>query len=130
MQDGDEWVINGEKWFSSFAGIASFIIVMAVTDPDNPPHQRQSMFVVHTETPGINVLRHIGLGYQPLGGGREGYVRYEDVRVPADHMLGDRGGAFVVAQTRLGGGRIHHAMRTVGLARRIFDMLCERAVSR
>ena len=72
-----------------------------------------------------------GLGYQPLGGGgREGYVRYENVRVPADHMLGPRGGAFVVAQTRLGGGRIHHAMRTVGLVRRIFDMLCERAVSR
>jgi acyl-CoA dehydrogenase len=92
VQDGDEWVINGEKWFSSFAGIASFIIVMAVTDPEAPP--------------------------------------YEDVRVPADHMLGPRGGAFVVAQTRLGGGRIHHAMRTVGLVRRIFDMLCERAVSR
>ena len=65
-----------------------------------------------------------------LAAGREGYVRYENVRVPADHMLGPRGGAFVVAQTRLGGGRIHHAMRTVGLVRRIFDMLCERAVSR
>ena len=83
------------------------------------------------ETPGINILRNVGLGYEPLGGGgREGYVRYEDVRVPADHMLGPRGGAFVVAQTRLGGGRIHHAMRTVGLVRRIFDMICERAVSR
>jgi acyl-CoA dehydrogenase len=130
VQDGDEWVINGEKWFSSFADIASFIIVMAVTDPDAPPYERQSMFVVPRETPGINVLRNVGLGYQPLGGGRESYVRYEDVRVPADHMLGPRGGAFVVAQTRLGGGRIHHAMRTVGLVRRIFDMLCERAVSR
>jgi acyl-CoA dehydrogenase len=130
VQDGDEWVINGEKWFSSFADIASFIIVMAVTDPDAPPYERQSMFVVPRETPGIKVLRNVGLGYQPLGGGREGYVRYEDVRVPADHMLGPRGGAFVVAQTRLGGGRIHHAMRTVGLVRRIFDMLCERAVSR
>ena len=130
VQDGDEWVINGEKWFSSFADIAAFIIVMAVTDPDAPPYERYSMFVVPGETPGINVLRNVGLGYQPLGGGREGYVRYEDVRVPADHMLGPRGGAFVVAQTRLGGGRIHHAMRTVGLVRRIFDMLCERAVSR
>jgi alkylation response protein AidB-like acyl-CoA dehydrogenase len=88
------------------------------------------MFVVPRETPGINVLRNVGLGYEPVGGGREGYVRYEDVRVPADHMLGPRGGAFVVAQTRLGGGRIHHAMRTVGLVRRIFDMMCERAVSR
>jgi acyl-CoA dehydrogenase len=130
VQDGAEWVIDGEKWFSSFADIASFLIVMAVTDPDAPPYERQSMFVVPRETPGIHVLRNVGLGYEPLGGGREGYVRYEDVRVPADHMLGPRGGAFVVAQTRLGGGRIHHAMRTVGLVRRIFDMLCERAVSR
>ncbi len=131
VQDGDHWVINGEKWFSSFASMASFFIVMAVTDPERLPYQRHSMFVVPAETPGINVLRDVGLGYQPLGGGgREGYVRYENVRVPADHMLGPRGGAFVVAQTRLGGGRIHHAMRTVGLVRRIFDMLCERAVSR
>ena len=131
VQDGDHWVINGEKWFSSFASMASFLIVMAVTDPDASPYQRHSMFVVPAETAGINVLRDVGLGYQPLGGGgREGYVRYENVRVPADHMLGPRGGAFVVAQTRLGGGRIHHAMRTVGLVRRIFDMLCERAVSR
>ncbi len=103
VQDGDHWVINGEKWFSSFASSASFLIVMAVTDPDAPPYQRHSMFVVPGETPGINVLRDVGLGYQPLGGGgREGYVRYENVRVPADHMLGPRGGAFVVAQTRLG----------------------------
>ncbi len=130
VRDGDEWVINGEKWFSSFADIAAFLIVMAVTDPDAPPYQRHSMFVVPRETPGIDVLRNVGLGYQPRGGGREGYVRYENVRVPADHMLGPQGGAFVVAQTRLGGGRIHHAMRTVGLVRRIFDMLCERAVSR
>ena len=130
VQDGDEWVINGEKWFSSFADMAAFLIVMAVTDPDATPYDRHSMFVVPRETPGINILRNVGLGYEPVGGGREGYVRYEDVRVPADHMLGPRGGAFVVAQTRLGGGRIHHAMRTVGLVRRIFDMLCERAVSR
>jgi alkylation response protein AidB-like acyl-CoA dehydrogenase len=130
VQDGDEWVINGEKWFSSFADIAAFIIVMVMTDPDAPPYERYSMFVLPRETPGINVLRNVGLGYQPFGGGREGFVSYENVRVAADHMLGPRGGAFVVAQTRLGGGRIHHAMRTVGLVRRIFDMLCERAVSR
>src|SRR5258708_29894956 len=88
------------------------------------------MFVGRGDTPGIKIMRDVGLGYQPLGGGREGYVSYENVRVPADHMLGPRGGAFVVAQTRLGGGRIHHAIRTVGLVRRIYDMLCERAVSR
>ncbi len=131
VQDGDDWIINGEKWYSSFASMASFIIVMAMTDPEAPPYERYSMFVLPGDTPGINVLRDVGLGYQPLGGGgREGYVRYENVRVPNDHMLGPRGGAFVVAQTRLGGGRIHHAMRTVGLVRRIYDMICERAVSR
>ena len=131
VQDGNHWIINGEKWYSSFASSASFIIVMAMTDPDAPPYQRFSMFVVPGDTPGINVLRDVGLGYQPLGGGgREGYVRYQNVRVPDDHMLGPRGGAFIVAQTRLGGGRIHHAMRTVGLVRRIYDMSCERAVSR
>jgi acyl-CoA dehydrogenase len=128
--DGDEWVINGEKWFTSFASLASFLIVMAVTDPEAPPYERHSMFVVPAETPGVHVLRDVGMAYEPLGKGYEGYVRYENVRVPPDHMLGPRGGAFVVAQTRLGGGRIHHAMRTVGLVRRIFDMLCERAVSR
>ena len=128
--DGDEWVIHGEKWFTSFASLAAFLIVMAVTDPDAAPYQRHSMFVVPVETPGINVLRDVGMGYEPVGDGYEAYVRYEGVRVPADHMLGPRGGAFAVAQTRLGGGRIHHAMRTVGLVRRIFDMICERAVSR
>jgi len=130
VQDGDEWVINGEKWYSSFASSASFLIVMAVTDPDAAPYDRHSMFVVPGDTPGINILRDVGLGWQPMGGGREGYVRYEDVRVPAANMLGPRGGAFVVAQTRLGGGRIHHAMRTVGLVKRIFEMIGERAVSR
>ena len=80
--DGDEWVINGEKWFSSFASLASFLIVMAVTDPDAAPYERHSMFVVPAETPGINLLRTVGMGYEPVGGGREGYVRYENVRVP------------------------------------------------
>ena len=88
------------------------------------------MFVVPAETTGSRRAARRRARLPAAGGGREGYVRYENVRVPADHMLGPRGGAFVVAQTRLGGGRIHHAMRTVGLVRRIFDMLCERAVSR
>jgi acyl-CoA dehydrogenase len=130
VRDGDEWVINGEKWFTSHARSAAFLIVMAVTDPDAGPYDQQSMFVVPIETPGIETIRNVGMGYEPVGTGIEGYLRYDDVRVPDDHMLGPRGGAFMVAQTRLGGGRVHHAMRTVGLARRIFDMLCERAVSR
>jgi len=129
--DGEEWVINGEKWFSSNASLSTFLIVMAVTDPDNPPYQRMSMFIVPTDTPGVNILRDVHLGYQREdANGGHSYIRYENVRVPRDHMLGPRGGAFIVAQTRLGGGRIHHAMRTVGQVRKAFDMLCERAVSR
>jgi acyl-CoA dehydrogenase len=128
--DGDEWVIDGEKWFSSNAKYASFLIVMAVTDPDNPPYQRMSMFLVPIDTPGVEIVRNVGLGYQPAGEGSHAYVRYTGVRVPVDAMLGPRGGAFVVAQTRLGGGRIHHAMRTVGQVRKAFEAMCERAVSR
>jgi acyl-CoA dehydrogenase len=131
VADGDDWIINGEKWYSSHAKFASFFIVMAVTDPEAAPHRRFSMFVVPAGTPGIEIIRNVGMGYDPLGtDGVEGYVRYNDVRVPNDHMLGERGDAFAVAQTRLGGGRIHHAMRTVGLVRKLFDLMCERAVSR
>jgi acyl-CoA dehydrogenase len=128
-QDGDDWVLNGEKWFSSHASFASFIIVLAVTDPDAAPHRRQSMFVVPVETPGITIVRDVGTtGHQ--GPATHAYVRYEDVRILGDHLLGERGQGFAVAQTRLGGGRIHHAMRTVGLVRRSFEMMCERALSR
>jgi acyl-CoA dehydrogenase len=130
-RDGDDWILNGEKWFSSHAKFASFFIVMAVTDPEAAPHRRFSMLVVPADAPGIEIIRNVGMGYDPLGtDGVEGYVRYNDVRVPNDHMLGERGDAFAVAQTRLGGGRIHHAMRTVGLVRKLFDLMCERAVSR
>ncbi|WP_016694148.1 acyl-CoA dehydrogenase family protein [Rhodococcus rhodochrous] len=128
--DGDEWVINGEKWFSSHANFASFLIVMAVTDPDAPRHQRASMFVVPSDTPGVEIIRNVGVaGHEDLGG-THAYIRYTDVRIPADHLLGERGQGFAVAQTRLGGGRIHHAMRTVGLVRKSLDMMLERAVSR
>ncbi|HSD09987.1 MAG TPA: acyl-CoA dehydrogenase family protein [Candidatus Binatia bacterium] len=126
---GDQWVINGDKWFSSNAHVASFLIVMAVTDPDAPPYERMSMFIVPTDTPGFRILRNMAVGLHE-GEGSHGYVRYEDVHVPRDHMLGPRGGAFVVAQTRLGGGRIHHAMRTIGQVRKAFDMMCERVLSR
>jgi acyl-CoA dehydrogenase len=126
---GDHWVINGDKWFSSNAHVASFLIVMAVTDPDAPPYERMSMFIVPSDTPGFRILRNMSVGLHE-GEGSHGYVRYEDVHVPRDHMLGPRGGAFVVAQTRLGGGRIHHAMRTIGQVRKAFDMMCERVLSR
>jgi acyl-CoA dehydrogenase len=132
IQDGDEWVINGEKWFSSNARFAEFLIVMVITDPDNPPYQQQSMFLVPADTPGIEIIRNVGLGYEAESEdhGTHAYIRYNDVRVPAENLLGERGGGFLVAQTRLGGGRIHHAMRTSGRIRRIFDMMCERAISR
>jgi acyl-CoA dehydrogenase len=123
-------LLNGQiaSWFSSGADRAAFLIVMAVTDPENPPHERASMFIVPAETPGIEIIRNVGLAGSPQGD--HSYIRYTDVRVPLDHMLGERGGAFRVAQSRLGGGRIHHAMRTVGVAQRAFEMLCERALSR
>jgi acyl-CoA dehydrogenase len=131
-QDGDEWVIDGEKWFTSNARYAAFLIVMAVTSPDAPPHQQMSMFVVPAETPGIEIKRNVStMGERDdLGEGTHAYIRYRQVRVPADAMLGGPGQGFAVAQARLGGGRVHHAMRTVGQCRRALDMMCERALSR
>ncbi len=130
VRDGDEWVINGEKWFSSNARYSSFLIVMAVSDPDVSPYEGMSMIIVPTDAPGVNIVRNVGVGGEAEGEGSHGYIRYEDVRVPADHVLGAPGSAFVIAQTRLGGGRIHHAMRTIAQVRRAFDMMCERALSR
>jgi acyl-CoA dehydrogenase len=129
-RDGDEWVINGEKFFSSNLRTASFLIVMAVTNPDVSPYKGMSMFLVPTDTPGIRVLHHVGLGNESWWDGSHGHVRYEDVRVPVENLLGGEGMAFEVAQRRLGGGRIHHAMRSVATAQRYFDMMCERALSR
>ena len=129
-RDGDSWVINGEKWFSSNARHASFFIVMAVTNPDARTRDKMSLFIVPAETPGIEIVRNVAVGGVSSDHGSHGYVRYTDVRVPADHVLGGEGQAFAIAQTRLGGGRVHHAMRTIALARRAFDMMCERAVSR
>src|SRR6478736_6431372 len=129
-RDGEEWVINGEKWFSSHANFASFLIVLAVTDPDEDRHRKMSMFVVDADTPGLEIIRNVPVyGHGPAHA-THSYVRYTDVRVPADHMLGGQGEGFIVAQTRLGGGRIHHAMRTIGLVKTAFDQMCERALSR
>jgi acyl-CoA dehydrogenase len=134
VRDGDEWVINGHKWFSSNGSIADFLIVMVVTDPDARPHQRASMIIVPAETPGVNILRDVPTMEHPtpsfgkLGGHAE--IRYEDVRVPAENLLGGEGEGFLIAQHRLGPGRIHHCMRWLGVSRRAFDMLCERSLSR
>src|SRR5947208_81911 len=103
-KDGDEWVINGWKFFSSNAKTASFLIVMAVTNPDVSPYKGMSMFLVPADTPGIHVLHHLGLGTEGWHEGHHAHVRYENVRVPAENLLGGEGQAFEVAQRRLGGG--------------------------
>jgi acyl-CoA dehydrogenase len=130
VKDGDEWVINGWKFFSSNAKTAAFLIVMAVTSPEISPYQGMSMFLVPADTPGIHIERNIGLGTESRDEGSHALIHYEDVRVPTDALLGGEGQAFAIAQTRLGGGRIHHAMRTIGMAKSAFDMMCERALSR
>ena len=132
MLDGDEWVINGEKWFSTNAKYSKVLVLYAITDPDaKDPYRRTSIFLVPTDTPGVEIIRNVGVGAGgEVGGGNEGYVRYTDVRLPYDALLGERGAAFVIAQVRLGGGRVHHAMRTVGACRHALDLMCQRAVSR
>jgi acyl-CoA dehydrogenase len=130
VKDGDEWVVNGWKYFSSNAKTSTFLIVMAVTNPDVTPYKGMSMFLVPTDTPGVQIVRNVGLSGERLNEGFHALIHYEDVRVPEDALLGGEGQAFVIAQTRLGGGRIHHAMRTIGMAQRALDMMCERALSR
>jgi acyl-CoA dehydrogenase len=133
--DGDEYVINGHKWFSSNATHADFLIVMAVTDPDVSAYQGSSMIVVPVDTPGVDIVRDIPVMDHPLDGGGELYgghaeILYRDVRVPKENLIGNPGDGFRLAQQRLGPGRIHHAMRWLGQSKRAFDMLCERSVSR
>jgi len=134
VRDGGGYVLNGHKWFTSNGSIADFLIVMAVTDPDADPHRRASMFIVPVDTPGVNLVRDVPNMEQPyphfgmLGGHTE--ILYEDVRLPADALLGQEGDGFLIAQHRLVPGRIHHCMRWLGVARRAFDMLCERSLYR
>jgi acyl-CoA dehydrogenase len=130
VKDGDEWVIDGWKYFSSNAKTASFLIVMVVTNPDVSPYQGMSMFLVPADTPGVKIERNVGLWGDRPNEGSHALIHYENVRVPEDALLGGEGQAFAIAQTRLGGGRIHHAMRTIGLAQKALDMMCERALSR
>jgi acyl-CoA dehydrogenase len=131
-REGDEWVIEGEKWFSSNARFAAFCLVVCVTDPEAKLTERMSMFIVPTDTPGFEIIRNVGIigTGETIDDGQSCYVRYNKCRVPLDHMLGAPGEGFKVAQARLGGGRIHHAMRTVGVCNRALEMMLERAVSR
>jgi acyl-CoA dehydrogenase len=134
VRDGDEYVINGRKWFTTNGSVADFLIVMAVTNPDVHPYQGSSMILVPAGTPGVTVLRDVPTmdHPEPTFGvfGSHAEIDYCDVRVPVANLLGNEGDGFRLAQTRLGPGRIHHCMRWLGQSRRAFDMLCERAVSR
>ncbi len=134
VRDGEEWVINGHRWFTSNGSMADFLIVMAVTNPDVHPYAGTSMIIVPTNTPGVNILRDIPTMEHPFedtgGWGGHSEILYEDVRVPYENLVGNDGDGFKLAQERLGPGRIHHCMRWLGQSRRAFDMLCERAVSR
>jgi acyl-CoA dehydrogenase len=129
VRDGDHYVINGHKWFTSGAYGASFAIAMVVTDPDAPPHRRASQIIVPTDTPGFNLIRAVPvMGH--TGGGGHCEIRYEDCRVPATNVLGVEGGGFAIAQARLGPGRIHHCMRCIGAAERAMELMCKRANTR
>jgi acyl-CoA dehydrogenase len=134
VRDGDGWLLNGHKWFSSNGSIADFLIVMAVTDPEARPHQRASMFVVDADTPGVQILRDVATMEHPWESfgryGNHAEILYEDVRLPGDALLGAQGAGFLIAQQRLYPGRIHHCMRWLGVAKRAFDMLCERSLYR
>jgi acyl-CoA dehydrogenase len=134
VRDGDEYVINGHKWFSSNGSIADFLIVMAVTNPDVHPYQGSSMILVPADTPGVEIVRDVATMAEPEESfgrfGNHAEIYYRDVRVPTANLIGREGEGFVLAQKRLGPGRIHHCMRWLGQSRRAFDMLCERAVSR
>ena len=129
-REDETWIIEGEKWYASNARFASFFIVMAVTNPDNAPHERLSMFIVPAETPGVEIVRNVAGMNDAPDDGIHAYMRFTRARVPLDAMLGGPGQGFKVAQSRLGGGRIHHAMRVVGQCNRALEMMLERAVSR
>jgi acyl-CoA dehydrogenase len=127
--EGEEWVVEGHKWFTSGAVGADLAIAMVVTDPDAPPYARASMICVPTDTPGFNLVRPISVMGNDKGPGHC-EIRYEGCRVPKGNLLGERGAGFAIAQNRLGPGRIHHCMRAIGTAERALEMMCRRANER
>jgi alkylation response protein AidB-like acyl-CoA dehydrogenase len=131
VRDGDEWVINAHKWFSSGADGAGFGIVMVVTDPDAAPHERASMILVPTDTPGYELVRRVPvMGHEGRGWGTHCETRFTDVRVPVENTLGAPGEGFKIAQKRLGPGRIHHVMRWLGQMQRAFELMCSYSLER
>ncbi len=131
VRDGDEYVIDGHKWFTTGADGAAFTIVMAVTDAAAPPHRRASMILVPLDAPGFSIVQNINIMGE-RGGDHHSHaeVRFDGVRVPATHRIGAEGQGFELAQARLGPGRVHHCMRWIGICERAFDLMCRRAVSR
>jgi alkylation response protein AidB-like acyl-CoA dehydrogenase len=131
VRDGDEWVIDGHKWFSSGADGAAFGIVMAVTDPDAPAHSRASQIVVPADTPGVDVVRPVPvMGHAGSGWSTHCEIWYRSVRVPVENVLGEPGDGFRIAQKRLGPGRIHHVMRWLGQMQRAFELMCSYSLER
>ena len=129
VRDGDEWVINGHKWFTSGAIGARYAIVMVVTNPKGPSHERASMLIVPTDTVGFDLIRAVSvMGH--TGGGGHCEIQYNDCRVPISNLLGPEHGGFAIAQARLGPGRIHHCMRAIGMAERAFEIMCRHANQR
>jgi acyl-CoA dehydrogenase len=131
VRDGDHYVIDGHKWFTSGADGAAFAIVMAVTSPDADRHARASMIIVPTDAPGYQRVRNVPI-MGDAGGGWASHaeLRFEGVRVPVGNRLGAEGAGFLIAQERLGPGRIHHCMRWIGICERVFDTMCQRAATR
>jgi acyl-CoA dehydrogenase len=130
-RDGDEYVLNGRKWWTSGAmkERCRIFIVMGKTDPDGPPHRRQSMILVPRDTPGLEILRNLEVfGYVDNEGHAE--LRFDDVRVPAANLIAGEGDGFLISQARLGPGRIHHCMRSIGAAERALELMCRRAAER
>jgi acyl-CoA dehydrogenase len=131
VREGDDWVIDGHKWFSSGAEGAAFGIVMAVTDPDADPHARATQIIVPADTPGVDVVRAVPtMGHRGRGWTTHCEVRYTNVRVPVTNTLGAEGAGFLIAQKRLGPGRIHHVMRWLGQMQRAFELMCEYSLQR
>lgn len=131
MKEGNDYIINGRKWFTTGADGAAFAIVMAVTDPAAPPHMRASQIIVQMDTPGVRLVENIPcMGHRGEGWHSHAEMAYENVRVPQSNRLGPEGAGFLIAQERLGPGRIHHCMRWLGISERAFELLCQRAVSR
>jgi len=131
VRDGGDWVIDGHKWFSSGAQGAAFGIVMAVTDPDADPHARATQIIVPADTPGVDVVRPITvMGHTGRGWTTHCEVRYTNVRVPVENTLGGEGAGFLIAQKRLGPGRIHHVMRWLGQMQRAFELMCAYSLER